>query len=442
MSIYNVVSPMLSLCLPIFVLIVPFFVIKSKGLIINIKDYTEILRELIQNHAIAKIFTSFHEVDFSEKIYLLVSAAFYLFSIYQNILTCIRFYSNMKKIHDYLDKFNKYILFTTNIMDYHLNKSNTLTTFSKFNESVLRYKNVLHKIRMEIEKVSSFTFSFSKTTEIGHIMHIFYQLFDNTEYNDAFTYSFGFNGYYNLLYGLSVNINNHKLNKTTFIRKNKKDKKDKKDKPIFKKMYYPKFINDVDVITNDCSLDKNMIITGPNASGKTTMLKSAFINILLSQQIGFGCFESLDLHPYDDFHCYLNIPDTSGRDSLFQAEARRCKEIIDCINEDEDLGKTHFCIFDELYSGTNPDEAVLSAKSFMDYIVKNDNVTCLLTTHYTKLCKKLAKNKRIQNFSMKTEKKNDNFEYTYKLVEGISKIKGGFKVLKDMNYPKEILSAF
>jgi DNA mismatch repair ATPase MutS len=216
-------------------------------------------------------------------------------------------------------------------------------------------------------------------------------------------------------------------------------------------MYYPKFINDSSVVTNDCCLDKNMIITGPNASGKTTMLKSAFINILLSQQIGFGCFESLDLYPYDDFHCYLNIPDTSGRDSLFQAEARQCKEIIDSINEGiekegEDLGekegKTHFCIFDELYSGTNPDEAILSAKSFMDYIVKNDNVTCLLTTHYTKLCKKLAKNKRIQNFSMKTVKKNDSFEYTYKLVEGISKIKGGLKVLKDMNYPKEILSAF
>jgi hypothetical protein len=460
MSIYNVASPMLSLCLPIFVLIVPFFVIKFKGLDVNIKEYTDILRELIQNHAVAKIFTSFHEVDFSEKIYLLVSVAFYLFSIYQNILTCIRFYSNMKKIHDYLDKFKKYILFTTDLMDYHLTKSNNLSTFSSFNETVLINKQILHKIRREIEKVSPFTFSLSKITEIGHIMYVFYQIFDNVEYNNAFEYSFGFNGYYNLLYGVSVNINNLKLNKTTFKKnkkdkkdkKNKKDKKDKKkekekdsDKPILKKMYYPKFINESSVVTNDCYLEKNMIITGPNASGKTTMLKSALINILLSQQIGFGCFESLDLYPYDNFHCYLNIPDTSGRDSLFQAEARQCKEIIDSINEgeNEDLGeKTHFCIFDELYSGTNPDEAILSAKSFLQYLIKNDNVTCLLTTHYTKLCNKLAKNKRIQNFSMKTVKKNDSFEYTYKLVEGISKIKGGLKVLKDMNYPKEILSAF
>jgi hypothetical protein len=452
MSIYNVASPLLSLCLPIFVLIVPFFVIKIKGVELNIKEYTEVLRELIQNHAIAKIFTSFHEVDFGEKVYLLVSAAFYLFSIYQNILTCIRFYSNMKKIHDYLDKFKKYISFTTNLMDYHLNKSAKLTTYSTFNDTVLKYKSILFNINEQIDKVTVFSFSFSKIIEIGDIMHIFYQLFDNKEYNDAFQFSFGFNGYYNLLHGLSININNVKLNKTTFIDKDKKSKekekkkdkkskvKDKTSKPVFKKMFYPKFILDPNVVTNDCILDKNMIITGPNASGKTTTLKSALINILLSQQIGFGCFESLALHPYDNFHCYLNIPDTSGRDSLFQAEARQCKEIIDCINLEEK--ETNFCIFDELYSGTNPEEAISSAKGFLQYIVKMDNVTCILTTHYTKLCKKLAKNTKIQNFNMLTVKKNDNFEYTYKLVEGISKVKGGYKVLKDMNYPKEILSMF
>ena len=444
MSIYNIASPLLSLCLPIFVLIIPFFVIKFKGIELNIKEYTEIIRDLIQNHAIAKIFTSFHEVDFGEKIYLIVSSAFYLFSIYQNILTCIRFYSNMKKIHDYLDKFKKYLSFTLKIMDYHLIKSNKLTTFSDFNNSIVKYKNTIITLKEEIDKVTPFSVSVLKITEFGHIMHTFYQIFDNKEYNDAFHFSFGFNGYYNLLHGLNINISNLKLNKASFIKRNdkneKKGKEKKKRKPVFKKMYYPKFINETDVVTNDCNLDKNMIITGPNASGKTTILKSAFINIILSQQIGFGCFESLDLYPYENFHCYLNIPDTSGRDSLFQAEARQCKEIIDCINENKE--ETHFCIFDELYSGTNPEEAIVSAKGFLQYIVKNDNVTCMLTTHYIKLCNKLSKNKKILNFNMNTIKKLDNFEYTYKLVEGISKIKGGLKVLTDMNYPKEILSTF
>lgn len=430
MSIYNITSPILSLCLPIFVLIVPFFVIKIKGIELNIKEYIDILKVLISNHAIFKIFTQFHQVDNGQRMYLVLSAAFYLFSIYQNMLVCIRFYSNMQKIHNYLSKFKKYLSYTLELMDYHSLKTNELTNYSTFNKNLYTNKLVLDRLYEELNKISPFSFSFSKIGEIGHIMYIFYQIYDNELFNNALLYSFGFNGYFQMMTQVSSNVKECKIVKTLF-----KDK----GKPSFKKMYYPKFINDdpSKIIKNDCNLNKNMIITGPNASGKTTTLKTVLINVILSQQIGYGCFDSLKLCPYDNIHSYLNIPDTSGRDSLFQAEARRCKEIIDCIKEE--TNKTHFCIFDELYSGTNPEEAVVSAFAFMDYIVKNENVTCLLTTHYVKLCKKLSKNKMIKNYNMKTLKKNDNFEYTYLLQEGVSKIKGGLKVLKDMDYPQEIL---
>ena len=179
--------------------------------------------------------------------------------------------------------------------------------------------------------------------------------------------------------------------------------------------------------------NKNMIITGPNASGKTTILKSTLINILLSQQFGCGFYDSAKLKPFHHLHCYLNIPDTSGRDSLFRAEARRCKEILDdIIKHKED---THFCAFDELYSGTNPEEAEQSATSFMKYITKYKNVSCLLTTHFIRICKKLAKSKTIVNNKMLTEKKNDALIYKYLLAKGISDIKGGIIVLKQMDYP-------
>jgi len=430
MSLYNIASPILSLCLPIFVLIIPFIVIKLKGIELSVVQYIEILKTLIANHAIFKIFTQFHQVDNGQKIYLVLSSAFYLFSIYQNILVCIRFYSNMQKIHNYLFKFKKYLEYTLDVMNYYSYKCDKLTKYNNFNLILNQNNNVLVSLYNELCKISPFTLSLSKITEIGHIMSSFYKIYDDNQYHNAILYSFGFNGYFNMLSHIGTNINENKLVKTTFTTKGK---------PIFKKMYYPKFINNETstIIKNDCNLNRNIIITGPNASGKTTTIKSTLINIILSQQIGYGCFDSLKLKPYDKIHCYLNIPDTSGRDSLFQAEARRCKEIIDCI--DEETNKTHFCIFDELYSGTNPDEAITSANAFMDYIVKNENVTCILTTHYVKLCKKLSKNKMIKNYNMKTIKKNDNFEYTYELTQGISKIKGGLKVLHDMKYPKEIL---
>ena len=437
MSLYNISSPVLSLCLPIFVLIVPFFIIKARGLSLNMSEYTEILHKLVSQHAIVKIFTSFHEVDMGQKIYLIISAAFYLFSIYQNILVCIKFYSNMKKIHDYLFKMKDYISCTIDSMDNYLDKTNHLAKYDDFNNDLRTHKTTLAHLLEELELVTPFTISIYKIFEIGHIMHLFYQLYDNKEYSDTLLYSFGFNGYMDLLTGLKTNIDSFRLNKTTFLLKEGKEGKKVKSsskKPIFKKMYYPKFVDNKDVITNDCKFNKNLIITGPNASGKTTVLKSAMINLILSQQIGFGCYESLEMVPYDMFHCYLNIPDTSGRDSLFQAEARRCKEIMECIKTQNTKDITHFCILDEIYSGTNPDEAVISANMFMKNIVKYDNVTCLLTTHYVKLCKKLAKNKRIINCQMNTKpnEKGTDFEYTYKIVTGISTVKGGLKVLKDL----------
>jgi DNA mismatch repair ATPase MutS len=179
-----------------------------------------------------------------------------------------------------------------------------------------------------------------------------------------------------------------------------------------------------------------MIISGPNASGKSTLLKTTLLNVLLSQQIGFGFYSKAKITIFDYLHCYLNIPDTSGRDSLFQSEARRCIEILDSINTNN---SRHLCVFDELYSGTNPYEAISAATAYLQYMNKYPNIKYVLTTHYLELCKNLDKNKKIINYNMEIVENSNDFIYTYKLLKGISRVKGGIKVLKDLNYPEEII---
>ncbi len=76
----------------------------------------------------------------------------------------------------------------------------------------------------------------------------------------------------------------------------------------------------------------------------------------------------------------------------------------------------------------------------MDYLAKRKNVSTILTTHYIKLCKQLNMNRNIRNCHMKVKKTEDNFEYSYLLEKGISTVKGGVKVLIDMDYPIEILN--
>jgi DNA mismatch repair ATPase MutS len=430
MSMYNLASPVISLLIPVFILIVPFFIIKLKGLELTVNEYIEVLKVIAQSHAIGKLFTQFNDVSLNEKIYLLISAAFYFFSIYQNVTVCLKFHNNMIKIHKHFDEINNYIDYTIKSMDNYLIYSSDLTTQNVFNNVLREKKQILENLRKKFTFITEYKVtSVKKLQEIGHILKYFYELHDDLVYNEVIMYSLGFNGYIDCLEGLQNNIEERKINYSAFVKS--------KGKAQFKNNYYGP-LKDDNPIKNTIKFKKNIIVTGPNASGKTTILKSTLINIILTQQFGCGFYDSAQINPFKYIHCYLNIPDTSGRDSLFQAEARRCKDILDLVKTNED--ETHFCGFDELYSGTNPDEAVTSSTAFMNYLIKNQNVNCILTTHFIKVCKKLQKNKNIINCHMETEKKDDRLIYKYKLLDGISEVKGGVAVLTAMDYPKEIIS--
>jgi hypothetical protein len=467
MSIYNLTAPLMSLLMPFVILIVPFFVIRMKGLSINFTEYYQILTLIVSNHSIGKLFTNFKNVKLDEKMYLIVSVGFYFFSIYQNFLTCYRFYRNLKKIHDFLKQMEDYLKFTESEMTFLLNKIQTLnlSKFQTFSKEIQNKLSILREMRESLVKITPYRLSIQKVTEFGYVLQRFYQMYKNPVYHEAMIYSFGFHGYLDNMRGFSQNVHLHharlidakQIDSLVDVRddaskkkrkrekKGKKDTKDSKDQQhpkdqfFFKKMYYPTLIGQSSAVRNDFHFDKNYILTGPNASGKTTILKSTLINIILTQQMGAGFYEEANYKPFKYIHCYLNIPDTSARDSLFQAEARRCKNILDSI--DQNPKERHFCAFDELYSGTNPDEAVMSAYAFLKYLNKKNDVYCLLTTHFIQLCEYLEKEKRMVNMHMHTEatETGDDFVYHYLMKKGISKVRGGMKVLVDMNYPKEIL---
>ena len=431
MSFYNMASPILSLCIPIIFLILPFFIIRFKGLTLSMTEYVDILKLIASNHSIGKLFTQFNDVTTNEKAYMIVSAGFYLFYIYQNILICIRFNNNMTKIHKFLHDIHSYLDNTTKSMEQYIDCASQYKTYSTFNSIVKKNMNILLGYKDRIRCIGDYKLTnCRKLFEIGHVLKYFYEFYCDQGYNDAFLFSFGFNGYIDCLTGIQNNINERKLQFAEFVDNNKQT--------VLRNTYYPCLKNDRPV-KNNISFKKNMIVTGPNASGKTTVLKSAMINILFSQQFGCGFYQAAKLKPYKHIHCYLNIPDTSGRDSLFQAEARRCKEIIDIVDANKD--NTHFCVFDELYSGTNPEEAVVSAVAFMEYLIRSPNVSCMLTTHFIKVCKRLKRNENISNYHMVALKTDNKIQYTYKMKSGVSNVKGGINVLIDMNYPREIIDS-
>ena len=428
LSIYNIFSPIINLLSPLVIFIVPFVMLKFLRAKITWPMYKKILLMQMRNHAIGQLFTSFGSVSTNKKLYILFCAGMYIYNLYQNVLSCIRYYKNSFFILENIDQLKHYLRYTIKKMKTFNENVKDIPKYAKFLSDMNFERENLEYFLNEIKNIPKKTLSLSNLLHLGKTMRCFYKIYDHIDLNKTMEYSFSFNGYIECLLGIKENINNKVIHKIKY--------KNKDNCCKMKKIYHPSIDKPV---KNNIDLKNNKIITGPNASGKTTLLKTLLINVILSQQYGFGYYDSGTLNPYQHIHCYLNIPDTSGRDSLFQAEARRCKEIIDSIENNED--DRHICIFDELYSGTNPYEAVSSAYGFLKYIKKNKNVNFLLTTHFIKLCHLLEKEKEIENCRMKSEINDYKPTYHYILEKEISKIKGGISVLKEIDYPSEILNS-
>jgi len=429
LSYYNLSSPLFNLALPIFILILPFFILKMGKIPITWDTYSKLIIMQVKNHIIGKIFYNFKNTNWNQQLYYLFSLALYIYNIYQNIISCYKFYSNTHKISNYFKTLQDYLKYTIYQMENFKNITTKYKTYDITNAQILYHKGILTAFYDDINIIHGKIISFKKIAQIGYVMKQFFVLYDDAELEKSFSFSFGFNGYCEILNGINYNIKNNNINKSKFILSKK---------PIvkFKKSFSPSLINE-NPVKNNINMFKNIIITGPNAAGKTTLIKSTLLNILLSQQIGYGCFKSGKLTPFKHIHAYINIPDTIARDSLFQAEARRCKEIIDIIQKNPN--EKHFCIFDELYSGTNPYEAISSAYSYLKYMNQFKNVKYMLTTHYIKLCKLFNEDKDTRNFNMQAIIEDKQPIYSYKMTRGISSIKGGICVLRELKYPKIII---
>ena len=434
LSLHNLSSPVISLIVPILFMFLPFIIIKIQGLNVTLENYILYLKQVFQQHIIGKFFQNFQEANFSTKIYLIVSLGFFIFQTYLNIISCKRFFENIEFIHNKLFLLKDYIKSSITKFKNLLSYTRNLKTYLDFNTTIESNCNILNSYLGELSSISNYRITLDKLFELGIIMKTFYRLNNDQDLIKSLYFSFGLNGYIKNIKNIQKLVKNNLINYCNFI-----DDTDKKPTTI-KNGYFASLIDykkdNLNIVKNSYTLNKNMIITGPNASGKTTLLKSCLFNIILSQQIGCGFYNSADIKVYDFIHCYINIPDTSGRDSLYQAEARQCKTILNIIENNQD--KNHLCVFDELYSGTNPDEAVASGISYLKYLNNFDNVNFILTTHYTKLCKSIQ-DKTTKNYHMDTVATDKDFDFTYKIKKGISKTKGGIKVLKDLNYPKNII---
>lgn len=175
----------------------------------------------------------------------------------------------------------------------------------------------------------------------------------------------------------------------------------------------------------------NIILTGPNTGGKSTVIKSALINLLLAQTIGIAPCDEITFTLFAVLNCYLNITDDlSAGVSLFKAEVLRAKALIEAIRGLQ-LGQFSFTIMDEVFSGTSPKEGEEAAYMFAKELGIMQNSICTIATHFPKLTE-LEDMKKFKNYQVKVWKdENNNWVRPFKLEAGRSTLNIAMDLLEE-----------
>ena len=325
LALYNFCSPLFSLLAPIFGMIIPYFVLYMKGLRLGFSQYLVVIKKIIRNQYFIKGVLNFTKNSLQSNMYLVTSIFFYFVSIYNNIISCYQFYRNTEFMIQFTEKYNKFVTEGESLIENIHSHTKDKKSFEQFNDNMMKHRENIVKMKEQMKNICNCKDKLSKYGIIGLLMKCNFDIYYETDFDETVGFLFYLNNYNRDMYNISNLLDKKHLNTCKF-----KDG----EKANIKGGYYLPHINEKNV-RNDIDMTKNLIITGPNASGKTTLIKSTILNLLLSQSIGCGCYSSCQTQLYDYYHSYLNIPDTSNRDSLFQAEARRCKEIIMFIEKNK-----------------------------------------------------------------------------------------------------------
>jgi DNA mismatch repair ATPase MutS len=174
--------------------------------------------------------------------------------------------------------------------------------------------------------------------------------------------------------------------------------------------------------------DSNFIfLTGANMAGKSTLIKAVGLAVYLAH-IGMGVpAKEMKLSLFEGILSNINIEDniTKG-ESYFFNEVKRIKETIQKIDD----GRNWLVLIDELFKGTNIQDAMKCSLAVIRGLVHIKNCLFILSTHLYEIGEDLKDLTTIDFRYFETILKDDELHFSYQLKEGISQDRMGYLILQ------------
>ncbi len=214
------------------------------------------------------------------------------------------------------------------------------------------------------------------------------------------------------------------------------------------KDFWNPFLDPACAVSNSVSLGCNdnprmIIISGPNAGGKSTTMKGVIISLILAQSLGIAPARSLVVTPVSKIMTYLNITDDiAAGNSYFKAGVKRAQELV-VMADGLYTNEFAFVAADEVFEGTTDDEGKAAAYAFIDAIGRNPHVIGATATHFPIVTNLEAETqgRYFKNYKVSVcIPENGPLSYPFKLEPGISDQNVAFDILRQEGFDTAFLN--
>ncbi|MDE7445581.1 MAG: hypothetical protein K2N15_07780 [Lachnospiraceae bacterium] len=195
-------------------------------------------------------------------------------------------------------------------------------------------------------------------------------------------------------------------------------------------LYHPLIDNPV---KNKIHTKSSVLITGSNASGKSTFLKTVAINSIFAQTIHTCLAQNYKSALFRIASSMSLKDDVQGGDSYYMVEIKAIKRILDLTSSE---GMPVLCFVDEVLRGTNTVERIAASTQILKSLCKN-NCICFAATHDIELTHLLKK--IYCNYHFSEEIEENDISFTYQIMEGRATTRNAIKLLGIMGYEPTII---
>lgn len=194
-------------------------------------------------------------------------------------------------------------------------------------------------------------------------------------------------------------------------------------------MYHPLVKN---AVPNSFAMKQNILLTGANASGKSTFLKTIGINVLLAQSIHTCAAKSFEL-PFCRLYTSLSLKDSLRlKESYYMAEIKAVKRILDAAQKDRYV----VCLIDEVLRGTNTMERIAASTQILKEMDRQ-GILCVAATHDAELTKTLEK--EYVNYHFEKSLMQGDIRFSYKLKKGREEGCNAIDLLAELGYNETLV---